>query len=136
MHLAGAEGVLTLCVYCPAADRTAAYLGGLAAPQAERDPTNTRHQCLKLCCRKFCCALSVNCVYALGEMCGQRSRTERVSQAFARKTDGLLEKLYLHSENLTYQTTKFIRIAQSMIRGAALTAEAREILLKLRDKDD
>ena len=52
------------------------------------------------------------------------------------KADGVLEKLKRYPGRCTPQVKRYMRITQDMIRGAELSVEDKEILLKLREKND
>ena len=79
---------------------------------------------------KMCLA---NGVYALGELCDQRNPGEKVSGSSAARVKRFLEKLSLNPERFTTQTQRYIAISLNMIRGAELTQDQKEILLKLRE---
>ena len=121
-------------------ERIAAYwgLGRVASREREdRIPASTLEIVLPsvLSCMEnekhsaaFC-----NGIYALGEICDQRIPVERVSKESAARADALLERLALFADTINPQAKGYIHIALNMIRGAALSTEQEEVLLKLRD---
>ncbi|MBQ6773057.1 MAG: Hsp70 family protein [Synergistaceae bacterium] len=74
-----------------------------------------------------------NGVYALGETCDQRIPGSKVSERFAVMAGNLLEELESQPYRGSPQTQNYIKIALNMVRGAELSLEQKEHLLKLRE---